>query len=257
MSERGERRRQNARIARAWPGFQAVPAQLEREAWRCLETGEVHGAQVHKPGRVWRLGDWALKRWPAPKSFARRLGRSRAQHCAELALRIGPALTPQPLLAVELRPFGLTGASALAVTFVEGRWLHRLQPDDAAARAAMPSFIANLHRRGVAHGDLNARNALWDGERWQLIDLDGARLVERVDSELVLEQWARLLGALRLQSGAREMFAAYARVASQPIDVGRDWPRVERRARSFMEQWDRRLAAGVRGEERPDDAPQD
>ncbi len=219
--------------------FEDVPPEVATNVADFLEGRPPPAAEVYKPGRVWRLGELVIKRWPAPLGWER-LRESRALASARLARSIGRELTAQPLLVATQGGLFASGASLLVMEFIAGSWLHRLAASDQAAREAFPKFVATLHQKKIAHPDFNIRNCLWDGSRWVLIDLDGVRTNARITSAMAESQWARILGALRLVPGSREMFQNYARLAPITIAVEDAWPRVEARAKAHFQEWDRR-----------------
>ncbi len=224
---------------RAWSHGLQLEHGLAAQVAHWMARGEVPQGEVIKLGRVWRLDAWAIKLWPrAGRSLVRALGRSPAELHAERALAIGPEWTPQPAFSAESRRFGRARVSLLAMEFVPGRWLHRLEPAERAAFDAFPHFLSELHRRGIAHRDFNVRNALWTGSRWILIDLDAVEVGVRIPRKLAESQWARVLGALRLREPAHEMFAEYARTSRVLPDAAASWQRIEAQARRHIQAWD-------------------
>jgi hypothetical protein len=153
--------------------------------------------------------------------------------------------TPAPLVALEQREGPRRGAGVLVSEFIDGRWLHRLWDDDPAARAAFPRFMAEMHRARVFHGDLNARNMLWNGHEWVLLDLEGLRtgLQAMFPERLIEAQWVRLAATLRLRPGVRELFEAYLGEAGTPGDGAKLWKRIEQGAASLRAQWDAQRSA--------------
>lgn len=226
----------------AW-GPLAPEVEGRAEAWL---AGEVEGGDELKPGRVWRVDDLLVKRYPAPKGVAR-FRRSPALRAGDLHEVLKPLRTPFSVLAVE----GRDQTGLLVCEFIEGRYLSRLWEDDPEGRAAFPAFMAQMHRQRVFHGDLNIRNMLWDGEEWVLIDLDGIvhgpRKLAR--KRLVTAQWARILGTGRMRPGSRELFDAYMHLTDNGWDPEPLWESIERQAAKFVATWDEqrasKLAAGL------------
>ena len=219
---------------------EALPGWLERGSVQ-VEAGP--GGEVCeelKPDTVWRVGSWAVKVYARRGGLEGRFRQSQALRAAELA-RLLPVRTPTPLLALEQRS-GPRRRSGLTVSeYIEGRWLHRLWDDEPAAREAFPAFMADMHAKGVFHGDLNVRNMLWDGSEWVLLDLEGIRggLRKRLPRRLIEAQWVRVIATLRGRPGARELYEAYARETGTAIrESERQWEQIERRARRTVARWD-------------------
>jgi hypothetical protein len=183
---------ERARILRLAP----LEPEIERALFAALTRGGVEGGSVLKEGRVWRLGAVVIKRYPAMGTLRGRLRMPHAVRAARAAQELGVERTPRALAAVWEKGLLFAGASVLATEHVEGCDLHRalLAPDEAAQRA-FPGFLADLHERGIHHGDLHPWQLLWNGERWFLLDLDGLRHPLRAlrREHLELEAWARLL----------------------------------------------------------------
>jgi tRNA A-37 threonylcarbamoyl transferase component Bud32 len=103
--------------------------------------------------------------------------------------------TPEPLLCLEERHLRLLGRSYVLFPFVAaatGSFLD-LWPllNEGAKRKSLESLggiIGAMHRKGLLHGDLNWRNILAlsdeDGPHFQLVDLDGSRLLATVNARL-------------------------------------------------------------------------
>ena len=244
-------------------GFRWGPLDPELEAslgaWLAGDLGD---AEVLKPGRVWRVGELCVKRYPRPKALGR-LRRAAALRAGFLHAELLPLRTPRTVVALE----GGDRTGLLISEFIEGRFLHRLWEDDPAGRAAFPGFMAQMHALGVLHGDLNVRNMLWTGGEageWVLIDLDsivrGPRLLTR--QRLIEAQWARILGTLRDRPGARELFDSYATQAQLPGGGAALWESASRKGREFAAVWDakrarREEAAPAKASEAPAPEPGD
>jgi tRNA A-37 threonylcarbamoyl transferase component Bud32 len=112
--------------------------------------------------------------------------------------------TPEPLLCLEERCFGLLGRSYLLFPFIAGdagSFLN-LWPalDDNERRGALVSLGAlfgGMHRQGLLHGDLNWRNILAeksvDGYRFSIVDLDGSHTVRKLDLAKAKEDLSHFL----------------------------------------------------------------
>jgi len=196
-------------------------------AW--AERGDLSAARPVKPGRVWRVGDVAIKRFDPRHGPIERLRPSPARRSAALHARIAPVRSPAPVAVLER---GGRGESLLASEFVEGGFLHELWESDPAALAALPAFMAGMHGAHVFHGDLHAGNMIWDGKDWFLIDLDGLRHPLRTlfPRQLILDHWGRLWFGVGRRPGMRPLFESYL----DRMDLGWDrddaWRAVEREA---------------------------
>lgn len=183
-----------------------------------------------KAGRVWRSGTWAVKRYPRPKTLLARLRRPPALRSAALHFAIAPVRSPRPVCAL-----GLPGGESLLVSeFVDGDFLHLLWRDDPVARAALPGFVAGMHRASVFHGDLHAGNMLWSAGAWYLIDLDGLRHRLRVlvprRRRLVVDHWGRLLLSVGGSDAMRPAFEEYLALMGFGWDRDEAWEAVQREA---------------------------
>ena len=100
--------------------------------------------------------------------------------------------TPEPLLCLEERHYGLLGRAYLFFPYVSGGsanflelWplLNETQRRDCLV--ALGDVIGRMHRHGLLHGDLNWRNIIatmnQDHFRFWLVDLDGSRLLRVLD----------------------------------------------------------------------------
>jgi hypothetical protein len=163
-------------------------------------------ARERRPWRVWR---------EAPAL------RSARAHARELGVRV-----PRPILAIGRR----NEPSLLVTDFVAGPSLAEAWLDEPAARAALPTFLAAMHRRGVFHGDLHPRNVLWDGEALVLLDLIGLRHVLRTlpRTRLAHEQWAQLGCRLDWDPRLRTAFASYCAAMGQAARSEARWLLVRR-----------------------------
>jgi hypothetical protein len=217
-----------------------VPREIEAALARWLADERVPEGIEVKPGRVWRLDAWAIKLAKPRGAVDRWLRASAAVRAAELHAAVLPIRSPAPLVALERRAGRRLVSSLLVIEWIDGAELRLAWRDDPAARAAFAPFMADMHARGVLHGDLNVRNVLWNGREWILLDLDGVRRgLHRLRARKLIEaQWARLAAALG--EGVRACFDEYVRCAAGRIDGERAWPRIERRARRIAAGYARR-----------------
>jgi tRNA A-37 threonylcarbamoyl transferase component Bud32 len=151
--------------------------------------------------------------------------------------------TPRPLFALQDRVIGWS-AAWLAMEYVDGAHVHEVLRSDEAALAALPSFMATMHRRGVLHGDLNVWNLLWNGNEWVVIDLDGIRgPLHRVRRRAIADQqWERLAGTLRDVEFTRPLYLRYLETMGESSEMSSRWTRIEERARARSAHYDRILA---------------
>ena len=214
-----------------------LPPALLEALPRWLAARQVPEGEVQRGGRVWRVGDVAVKLFeprPGPRHWLRR---SPARRAAEVARRL-PVRAPRPLAVLEQREGLSLGWSLLASEFVAGAYVYDAWPD-LAARAAFTRFLARMHRARAFHGDLHARNVLWDGREWVLIDLDGMRSRMRSlrPRRLALDQWARLVCNMPRQKGKEEAFREYWREAGLRGGADAAWAAVLARARELSPVW--------------------
>jgi len=199
---------------------------LEQRAASWLASGAVpEGVELWR-GRVFRVDGLVVKffaREQRPWRAWREAPalRSARAHARGLGVRV-----PRPILALG----GRNAPSLLVTDFVEGPSLAEAWTAVAAARAALPGFLAAMHRRGVFHGDLHPRNVLWDGEALVLLDLIGLRHALRTlqRTRLAHEQWAQLGCRLDWDPRLREAFDAYCAALGQAQRAGARWQRVLR-----------------------------
>lgn len=193
----------------AFRGFAygGAPTELRDRAVAWLERGEERDDESIKPGRVWRSGPYAIKRF-APEAMVRLgLRASRARRNAQWHARLAPIRSPRPWIALDHR----SGASLLVSEFVEGTFLAPLIALGGAPVAAFSAFLASMHRRGIFHGDFHLLNAIWNGSEWVLLDLEGLRhpLRSLRRRALAAEDWARVNTSLRGAPQVREAFEVY------------------------------------------------
>jgi hypothetical protein len=213
-----------------------VPGELERALEVCLEGRDPPGGDALKPGFVWRIGSWCVKRFEPRSGLRRIVESSPAARSAELHFAL-PVRTPRPLAHVE-RDAG-RGGSLLVSEFVEGRFLIRSWREDPAARAALPAMLAALNRPGWFHGDLHARNLLWSGREWVCIDLAAIRprLHAMLRRRRVIDEWGRVACALGADEGVRAAFERYLETLGLSWDRERAWSRVAELARELAPSW--------------------
>lgn len=193
--------------ALGWLAAEAVPEGVELWRGRVYRVERLvvkFFARERRPWRAWR---------EAPAL------RSARAHARELGVRV-----PRALLALGRR----NSASLLVTDYVAGPSLAEAWPAEAGARAALPGFLAAMHRRGVFHGDLHPRNVLWDGEQLVLLDLIGLRHALRTlqRTRLAHEQWAQLGCRLDWDPRLREAFGAYCAALGQGERSAARWERV-------------------------------
>ena len=217
--------------------YDTVPGELLDSLPHFLDGLPAANAETLKIGSVWRVGDACVKRFEPRRELKDWLRASPALRSAELHFALAPVRTPRPIVALERR--GGRGGSLLVAEFVRGSFLQRSWDSSAAARARLPLFFADLNARGYFHGDLHARNLLWNGDAWVLIDLEGVRprahgwlLRRRIE-----DQWSRLVCALEPRDGLRESFESYLDAMQLAWPRDRTWNRIERRARAIAPKW--------------------
>lgn len=219
---------------------------LEQRLPRWLAEGHVADGVDLKRGRVFRWRELLVK-FGGPEPRLRDLPRpSRSLRSADLHARLLPLATPAPLVALERRVAWRVAQSLLVTEFVDGRRLFEVWGRDARAVQAFPLFLVEMHARGIFHGDFHLENALWDGRRWVLIDLESVRhrLHKLFPGKFRCAHWAIVLFDLQEKCAAderelRSLFEAYAaRVGER--DPGALWRRIRRRADELKAAWERR-----------------
>lgn len=126
----------------------------------------------------------------ALKSLLRTSRAFKSVLAAQSFLRAGVP-TPEPLLCLEERHFGVLARTYLFYPYVKGEtasflelWPHLDELQQRACLVALGQIIGHMHRHGLLHGDLNWRNFIavrQDGAwRFWLVDLDGAGSFRRV-----------------------------------------------------------------------------
>lgn len=207
--------------------YEGAPTELRERAVAWLEHGEGRGDEAIKPGRVWRSGPYAIKRFEPEAMVRLGLRASRARRNALWHSRLAPIRSPRPWIVLEQR----SGASLLVSEFIEGSFLAPLITSNDAAVAAFPGFLAAMHRRGIFHGDFHLLNALWDGREWVLLDLEGLRhpLRSLGRRARAAEDWARVNTSLRGAPAVHAAFEAYRTLL--PPHAAPAWSRILARSR--------------------------
>ena len=217
--------------AQAW-SFAPLPTGLAQRARVWLESGPSAGDQVLKPGRVWRAGEFAVKRFESEPSVRLGLRRSPALRSAAVHFRLLPIRSPRPFLVLEDRSLG----SLLVSEFVEGGSLAWMWNGGGAGVQAFPLFLAAMHRRRIFHGDFHLNNVLWDGREWVLLDLDGLRppLRSLRTRTNVIDHWARVHLSLRGSRGLQESYRSY--LAAAQLDFEIPWAEIVERSRELAHE---------------------
>lgn len=213
------------------------PELLERVP-RWLAEQCVAEGSVLKTGRVFRWKDYAIKLGGSERRWRDVLRPSRSLRSADLYESLLPLPTPRPYLALERRVHGRVESSVLVSAFVAGRTLPEIWDDDPRGVAAFPLFLADMHTRRIFHGDLNLKNALWNGSAWHLIDLESMRhwvhgFFPRKFHEGV---WERVVFRLEQvgkaeASAVRPLFETYWERAHLRSDCAPTWERIVNRVR--------------------------
>jgi len=215
-----------------------LPVELEARLGDWFAAGYVEGVEPFEASRAFHWGDWVIKFSGPQRGWRKWLRPSPLWRAAELAFSLPALRTPRPLAVLERRLGGFTEQSLSVVEFVEGRLLHELWEDDRRAVEAFPVFLAGMHAAGIYHGDMHTRNAIWNGEEWMLLDLEGLRLgLHRLfGPRLVEKQWARIYHSLIYvypdgEPQIRALYDDYRRArGSAP-----DWERVRAGALRYRE----------------------
>lgn len=214
--------------------YAEFPAALEAAVAEWIDRGEISGAETILPRRAFRWRNAFVKVFPKRHPLTGWFRTPPAVRSAELSRRIRPVLSPAPWLA--LGGGTRAGFAGLLVTeFVEGQHFPALWPDDQAAVDAFTEFLAGIARQGILLGDFHPLNAIWDGARWVLVDLDGIRhaLHGLNRRKLIERQWARTWLGVRCDPALRphfERFLVTARISWNPSHA---WARIEEHARRW------------------------
>jgi hypothetical protein len=222
--------------------YSAPQPELEALIPAWLRAGNLKDTLEVRPGRLWRWKDFAVKLFPARGALATQIRSSRAIRCANLHSEILPIRSPQPVLASS----DAFGSSLLVYDYVEGRQMKELWSSDARAREHLPGFLAEMHKCGVYHGDFHLDQAIWDGEHWFLIDLEGIRhrLRNFLPKRLVEGHWSRVSFGLVFHCKAEEeeirtLFEQYIQLSGFADDSDDLWKRICDRVKGHWEDWKR------------------
>ncbi len=205
-----------------------------------LREGDAIGAEVIRAGRVWRWRDFAVKIFTARSGLVQQIRASRAIRCAELYSEIQPIHSPRPVLATHDE----YGRSLLVYEYVEGEQMKDLWATDSIARESFPKFLAEMHKRGVYHGDFHLDQAIWCGEHWYLIDLEGIRhrLRNFLPKRLIEGHWSRVSFGLAFHCKARPeelraLFDRYIEASGFSDKPDELWQRIEARVKGHWDEW--------------------
>jgi hypothetical protein len=192
-------------------------------------AGELPQGTALKAPDVFRCGELVVKFFPRRSRLIRWLRKTPALRSAERYFGLLPIPSPRPLLALE--GVGRERDQSLLVSeYVAGPHLWEVWRDDGEARAALPGFLATMHRQRVLHGDLHPRNLLWSGGKWVLLDVDGVRHWFHVTARVIRGQWARLLLALRDEAGLELAYRSYLALLGSAQDPDQGWRAIRARA---------------------------
>ena len=211
-----------------------TPAQDELfRTW--VEKGHARPWKELKEG-VFLAGELVAKFFPAPSNVRGMLRESTAARAAKLARWIDPIPTPRPVLAVA--GVGPEESGSLWVSeYIPGPSFESAWDADPAAREALPAFLAEMHERGIYHGDLHPGNLIWNDGRLVLIDVTALRrgLHLLFARKLADAQWARLLLYLGDVEALRACYSTYADLRGwESAEAG--WRRVVDHTRRLMQR---------------------
>lgn len=161
------------------------------------------GRTLLQSGRnlVWEKDGLVTKEFGVPCWFKRLIYTffrpSKARRSYEYALRL-PGQTPEPVSFSEQRRWGLLSTSSytcrLSTCPYTFRDLRRPDfPDRARHLEAIGRFAAQLHERGILHGDFSQGNILFDdADHIEIIDLNRLRFDQHIDVARGLRNLERL-----------------------------------------------------------------
>lgn len=220
---------------RCYPGAAAILPEPLRGWCEALAAGRTpaHDREL-KPNSVWACGTIVLKRYPPGSK------RNAALRAADRFRRCLPVPSPRPLAALEHADAG----GLLASERIKGHPLSEVWERDPAARAAFPAFMALMHRHRVYHGDLHSGNAMWDGRRWVLIDLDGLRSWRYglLPGRQIRRQWGQFFAFRGFPEAMPNLFAAYAELLPLRRDPAKEWAAIAAYARRLPAHWEAKRA---------------
>lgn len=218
--------------------YAELGADLLRNAPAWIEARAVPDGEEIRPGRLYRWSRFAIKFYGRPRGspVKDRLGPSPAIKSADRHAAILPLRSPRPVLAVD-RGRGSRHRTGLFVyEWVDGRFLDDLGELEDDGVLTFPPFMARMHEAGIFHGDFHLRNFLYDGEDWNLLDLDGLRHRFRNlwPARLAEDDWSRVWFGLDVHCGAgesdvRTLFDAYLRETRILRDGEASWARIHSR----------------------------
>ena len=197
---------------------------LER-ATEWIGDEEIQADQVLRSGRVFRCGEWAVKRYPISRRLRDRAGQPVAIQTAERHFQILPVRSPRPQIALTQTRGPHRGRGLLVAEFIDGPCLYECLESHPAACEAFPSFLADLHRRRLLDRDFHLRDCLWAGDEWALIDLNAVRhgLRSLLVGPVIRRHWIAILFWLELHPVARELFDEWSRILPWPGNRERLW----------------------------------
>lgn len=230
-----------APAGRAASGFAwgEIPAELDERLPTWLARWDVPGGDPIKPGSVYRWRGYLVKLTPARKGL-RHLGRASA--AVRSALRheaLRPIRSPRPYVALDVPEPGGGPRGLLVTEFIEGRFLEEVWRAEPLAMDRFVDFLVTMHARRVFHGDFHFHNAIWSGEHWYLIDLEGLRHPLRTlfPRRLILDHWARIHFCLALPDDLEPHFRRYLARARLAWDPDEAWGDVAALAQAFVARW--------------------
>ena len=198
---------------------------------------------VLKSGSVFRIADFVVKLYRRSSNPLARLRTPRALRAVHAHRRILPVQSPRPVHWRRLKAG--PHESVLVYEYLEGRSLLELWGGgDAAPIAALPRLFAALHTVGALHADLHAKNLIWTGDAWCVLDLDGVRHgLHAIRRRTITENtWARLLFDFNGDEAARDLYREFLRLAGDPWEHGASWARILHR---FDEVLRAHLTSGI------------
>ncbi len=125
--------------------------------------------------------------------------------------------TPKPVAYIELKsgPFVRNAYFISLPNHTQDLIPLLRRPDfDTSLVKQLAQFVAELHRKGIFHGDMNLSNILWDGNRFTLIDTNRTRFIEHPTRNQILKNIIRLSHRRDL---LRAILSAYAAAVSPSI----------------------------------------
>lgn len=198
-----------------------------------LESRRVEDGEDLKWGAVFRWRDLVVKFGGPSHRLRDRFRPSVSIRGADSHERLLPLPTPKPYAALEQRSWRGIESHLLVTEFIDGCFLHDVFPKDAHAVDEYARFLAEMHTRGIFHGDLHTLNTLWDGERWVVIDVKGfrGRLHRLRPARLIAKHWRLISSNLMRISGSslpelRAFFDAYVEHSTIKFDASDVWDEV-------------------------------